>query len=394
MRCAVATSHEKDALAAAGEVSARLRAELGDGVVDLCLVFATMHHRDSLGAIAARVRAGLAPQQLLGCNAEELLASDQRASSDGREVALTVFAARLPETVLEAYHVTFRSDGATARLVGLPVEAIHGRRDAGILVLGEPFSFPMDALLSIANERAPGIPLIGGMASGGWSAGQNRLVLNEHEFAEGALLLIVSGRTELRALVAQGCRPVGRHFVITRGADNVIQELGGRSAVTCLREVLDAASEHDRALFRAALHIGRVIDEYKSTFQPGDFLVRSVIRIDSRDGSIAINDVIRRGQTVQFHVRDPASASEDLHLLLQAEASRAPPTPGAAVLFSCNGRGARMFDDPDHDLLAIRSHFPGVPVVGVRAAGEIGPVGGQNFLHGFTASIALFSTRA
>ncbi len=61
-----------------------------------------------------------------------------------------------------------------------------------------------------------------------------------------------------------------------------------------------------------------------------------------------------------------------------------------ALLFSCNGRGTRLFEEPDHDVGVLRDRFGPIPVAGFFAMGEIGPVGGQNFVHGYTASVVLF----
>ncbi len=141
---------------------------------------------------------------------------------------------------------------------------------------------------------------------------------------------------------------------------------------------------------KGGLHIGRVINEYQEAFGRGDFLVRNVIGADE-SGSIAITDQIRIGVTVQFHVRDAETADEDLRSLL-AELEGDTHYEGA-LLFTCNGRGTRLFSKPDHDVQALRDALGPLPVAGFFAMGELGPVGGQNFVHGFTASIALFETK-
>jgi small ligand-binding sensory domain FIST len=145
-------------------------------------------------------------------------------------------------------------------------------------------------------------------------------------------------------------------------------------------------------LFRGGLHLGRVTNEYRGEFQRGDFLVRNVLGLDRDSGALVINDRVRVGQTVQFHVRDAATADEDLHALLQLDLSAHEHRPEAALLFSCNGRGTRMFDTPDHDAQAVRAEAGDIPLAGFFAQGELGPVGGQNFIHGFTASLALFES--
>ncbi|MFM7251404.1 MAG: FIST C-terminal domain-containing protein, partial [Planctomycetaceae bacterium] len=144
--------------------------------------------------------------------------------------------------------------------------------------------------------------------------------------------------------------------------------------------------EVDRQLVRSSLHIGRVASEYQERFRRGDFLVRNVVGADPDTGVIAVGDLVRTGQTVQFHVRDAGTAHEDLLHLLAAAAS---PAPAGALAFTCNGRGTRLFPEPHHDARAIQDCLGALPVTGFFAQGEIGPIGKRNFLHGFTASIAL-----
>jgi small ligand-binding sensory domain FIST len=157
-----------------------------------------------------------------------------------------------------------------------------------------------------------------------------------------------------------------------------------------LRELFDELPEDDQELVQSGLHIGRVINEYQESFRRGDFLVRNVMGADD-SGGIAITDLVRVGQTVQFHVRDAETADEDLKSMIDSERiDRPDSTVAGALLFSCNGRGSRLFDGPDHDVGVLLEKFGPIPVAGFFAMGEIGPVGGQNFVHGYTASVVLF----
>ncbi|MGH2901299.1 MAG: FIST C-terminal domain-containing protein, partial [Solirubrobacteraceae bacterium] len=63
-----------------------------------------------------------------------------------------------------------------------------------------------------------------------------------------------------------------------------------------------------------------------------------------------------------------------------------------ALMFTCNGRGRGMFGVADHDAAALAGALGDIPTAGFFAAGEIGPVGGENFLHGFTATVAVFAS--
>ena len=194
----------------------------------------------------------------------------------------------------------------------------------------------------------------------------------------------------MRTVVSQGCRPIGHTMIVTRAERNIIRELGRRPALEVLREVFDALDPDDQERVQQGLHIGRVINEYQETFHRGDFLVRNVLGADDA-GGIAVTDVIRVGQTVQFHVRDADSADEDLRTLLENERlSRPSAKIAGALLFSCNGRGTRLFPGPTTTSAVIHRQLGPVPVAGFFAMGELGPVGGQNFVHGFTASVVLF----
>ena len=170
----------------------------------------------------------------------------------------------------------------------------------------------------------------------------------------------------------------------------MIGQLAGKPAMERLGEAIAALPENERSLASSGVLIGVVIDENRPEYERGDFLVRPIIGADRDSGAIAIGEQVRVGQTVRLHVRDAASADEDLRAALRAQV-RALGSGGAAgaLLFTCNGRGSHMFEVPDHDAAALEDSL-GVPTAGFFCAGEIGPVGGRNFLHGFTATMAVF----
>jgi small ligand-binding sensory domain FIST len=176
-------------------------------------------------------------------------------------------------------------------------------------------------------------------------------------------------------------------LLITKAHENVIEQLGGRAAIAVIREMIQSLAPAEQELLTHGLLIGRAISEYREQFVRGDFLVRGLVGGDEKSGAIAVADYVRVGQTVQFHVRDAATADEDLAMLLEAQKAQ---PPAGALLFSCNGRGTRLFDKPGHDVSAALKAMPLTPVAGFFAAGELGPVGGRNFIHGHTASFALF----
>ena len=177
-------------------------------------------------------------------------------------------------------------------------------------------SFPADLLLRQLNQHRPGVPVVGGMASGAMHAGQNRLLLGSREITRGAVAVLVHGAIRLITVVSQGCRPIGRPLVVTKAQGNAILQLGGQPAFEQLQAIYGELSPDEQQLARRGLHVGQVINEYQEQFGRGDFLVRNVQGADPATGAIAIGDVVRVGQTVQFHVRDAATADEDLNALL------------------------------------------------------------------------------
>jgi small ligand-binding sensory domain FIST len=213
--------------------------------------------------------------------------------------------------------------------------------------------------------------------------------LDSRVVVDGAVGALLGPGARIETIVSQGCRPIGSPYVVTEGEGQFIRELAGKPALSRLDEVAATLGPDDITLInRSGLHLGRVIDEHKATFDRGDFLVRNVLGGDREHGAIAVNDVLEVGTTVQFHVRDAESAHLDLEQLLTDRA--AAPTPDGALLFTCNGRGRHLFRRPDHDAGLMADLLGPVPTSGMFSAGELGPVGGRNFLHGFTASIALF----
>jgi small ligand-binding sensory domain FIST len=273
---------------------------------------------------------------------------------------------------------------------GFPELSDEFRRDAqAVFFMGDPFSCAPEPLINQLADELPGAPLIGGMASGGAAPEQNRVFWNRTVLNRGGVGVIVRGGPPIRTVVSQGCRRIGTTFVVTKAQQNVVLELGGRPALERLQELFQSLPQEERALMQRGLHVGIVMNEYKETFQSGDFLISNVIGADQDSGAIGIGNLIRTGQTVQFHVRDAETADEELLQMLQ-RATSDHPRYDAALLFSCNGRGTRLFSKPNHDAQAIQTVCGPLPLAGFFAQGELGPVGDKNYIHGFTASIALF----
>ncbi len=383
MKCVSALSTAKDTEDALREVLEAATGATAEGSpADLVLVFASMHHADGLGRIAAEVRRRGLGRHVLGCTGESIVGEDREVEG---AAALSLWSIGLPGARLEPLRLAF-GDGQFA---GWP-EWATGPNPPPLILLGDPYSFPTDPFLKRLHEESPGTRVVGGMASGSHSPGGNRLVLDDRVFEDGAVAVRVDGPLTIRTVVSQGCRPIGRPMIVTKAEGNLIQEVGRRPTLEVLRELFEILPPNDQRRVQEGLHVGRVINEYQDSFGRGDFLVRNVIGADE-GGAIAITDSVRVGQTVQFHVRDADSADEDLRALLESELRGRPDAGvGGALLFSCNGRGSRLFPGPNHDVATIREILGPIPVAGFFAMGEIGPVGGQNFVHGYTASIVLF----
>lgn len=385
-----AVSDHFDTRTAATEVAERLASSL-DGPCDLLLLFGSFHHRSAFTAAGEIVRAALRPEVTLGTTAESVLGDDREI--EGR-AGLSALALRLPNVRLNPFVLSRENlretmpDPASARAT-LGV----GEDTRAILLLADPFSIPAPALLGSIDRARPderAMPVIGGLASGASQPGMNVLLMNDASLAAGAIGVSVGGDLRVDPLVSQGSRPIGKPHVVTKAKANAIVELGGRKALDVLRETGQRLSEQERTMLTRGLLVGVVINEYKDRFGRGDFVIRDVLGFHQQVGAIAVGDEMRVGQTIQFHVRDQATASEDLQLLLDKEQLREPPF--ACLLFTCNGRGSRLFNEPNHDIDLVRSRLGDPPVAGFFASGEIGPIGRRSFLHGQTASVALFRT--
>ncbi|MFO1538544.1 MAG: FIST N-terminal domain-containing protein [Actinomycetota bacterium] len=365
---------------AVGEVAGQVLDALGGDDPDLLVCFVSPHLVGALDDALHALHALLGPRVLLGATASGVLAGTQEVE-DGLGVA--VFAATLPGADLVPMALRTEDTPAGPSVVGWPERPDEGL-DADVLLLAaDPFTFPTESFLRRLDRDRPGLPVLGGLASASSRPGGNRLVVDGRIESAGAAAVLVGG-AGVRTVVSQGCRPVGEPLVVTRGERNFVAELAGRPALERLRELAERADDAERALLQRGLQLGFVVDEHRAEFGRGDFLVRSVIGADRETGAIAVGEPVEVGRPVQFHVRDAAAADDDLRALLAAE------TAGAALCFTCNGRGKALFGVPDHDAGVVAETLGPVPVAGMFCAGEIGPVGRRNALHAFTASLALF----
>lgn len=354
------------------------------GPIDLVMAFAAGFAPEEFDQYMRQIQSLTGAKTVLGCTCETAIGGEFELEN---ETALSMWAASLPGSEIVPLHLEFMRSGQESAIVGWPESfAETWPTDSHMIVLGEPFGFPIDVLLERFNEDRPGCKVMGGMASGAQSPGVSRLLLNDETFHEGVVAIRIGG-VSLRTLVSQGCRPIGQPMVITKSERNIIEQLGGKPALDVIYELFQSLPTNEQTLFQDGLHIGRVINEYQESFQFGDFLIRNVVGIDKPSRSISIGDFVRTGQTVQFHIRDSRSASVELEQMLNQSLKDQPCR--SALLFTCNGRGLNLFPDANHDAQLVQSTGK-IPLAGFFAAGEIGPVGNKNFLHGFTASVVLF----
>lgn len=397
MRFASSLSTHPVTAHATGEVIGQVIEQVGRHP-DLAVLFVTRPHAGALEDAADTVARLLEPTVLIGCAAESVVGNQREIE---QAPAVSLWAGMTGPIVPVRLWTEFEGsddpldpgdpengEGARRRaLVGGWPEELPFEPQA-LLLVADPYSFPVDLLLHGLHEDHPGLPVLGGMASAALGPGGNRLVLDHQVFTDGAVGALIGPGVTMTSVVSQGCRPIGRPLAVTRAERNIIYELAGQPALHRLLEMAkDQMSERDVQLINQGLHLGVVIDEHKIDFTRGDFLIRNVIGADRANGAIAVGDAIEVGTTVQFHVRDAEAADEDLREMLADRHA------DGVLLFTCNGRGLRLFDKPDHDAGVIGDLLGDPPVAGFFAAGEVGPVGGRNFVHGFTASVALFEER-
>jgi small ligand-binding sensory domain FIST len=385
LQFATALSRKTDTEAATRDLADAIRMQIGTIPIDLAFVFFSTHHATKIAMISAMLQKELRAKVYLGCSGEGVIAGPEEIETSA---ALTVWVACLPEVTVTPLQISVSQLQDQIRMPGWPEPGVE---DSIFLLLADPFSTPMQEILSLMTDRYPNGIVGGGLAGGGQDSGENRLLLNDQVFDEGVVGVQLTGPIAVRTVTSQGCRPIGERFVVTRAEQNIIFELGGVSALKRLQDVFESLGGAHRRDAHHALHLGIVIDEHGSHFERGDFLVRNLIGADQQAGAVAIGDVVQEGQTVQFHLRDAKSASDDLHILLAADRRTHRNPPLGALLFSCCGRGEGLFGRPHHDSGVVQDRLGPIPTAGFFAQGEIGPVGGRNFLHGYTASVVIFS---
>lgn len=358
---------------------------------DLGLLFSSTRDSAKIKDIASRLKAKLAIRNLMGCTSAGIVGSHNEIE---HRMATTLILAKLPEVKIVPFVM------AQAQLEGLSTQEdwhnffeVHPGERPIFIILPDPFMFDIHAFVNGLNQAYPNCPVVGGLASAAESAGENTLILNQEEWNEGVVGVVLTGNVRVETVVSQGCRPIDETFIVTKAEGNLIYSLAGKPFIEVLQYVLQRLPTADQTLVQEAVFVGIAMNEYTHQFKRGDFLIRGLMGIDQETGAGVIADYIQPGQTVQFHLRDAATAREDLNELLMSHHAVATQKPKGALVFCCNGRGESLFREKDHDIKVIQKYLGPLPAAGFFCAGEIGPVGKSNFLHGFTNSIALFYPR-
>lgn len=383
---AIGVSNNANVDKAASEAIAKVAQQL-DSSVDLMAVFCSGYESDHLERLAEHTNV-LSSSHLLGSNCAGVIGGSKEFYND--EPNMVVWTAKLPDTQLTSFHLQYEQSIDGGAFTGWPEDTTCLDGDCVLLTVGDPYSFPMDMLLHRLNEDRPGVKVIGGMASGSARPGDLSLFHGDQPKNFGATFVAFQGENLPVPLVSQGCRPVGSPMIITACERNEIQSLGGKPATQQLFDLFDSLPTREQKQLNSGLHMGLALTEYKDTFGYGDFLIRNVIGYDKNSGAINIGAFARVGQTVQFHVRDHETATLDLKEASSVFVDSASAAAQSALLFSCNGRGPHLFSEPHHDASLLSESLGIETLAGFFAAGEIGPVGGQNHVHGFTASAAIF----
>ena len=366
-----------------------LRSQLSAPQVSLGLVFMSprffTHAKQVLEILRVHARIPL----LAGCSSQGLIVGAQELEE---KAGLTLALYALPGAELKAFHFVQEQVEEANGPGYWPMETgVERGQTNGWLAFIDPFHLDSESWLRSWNEAYAPSPVLGGLASGDFQERSTQVYLNGDVFEEGGVAISVGGDVKLAGMISQGCTPIGETWTLTKVEQNIIHEIGNRPAYQVLAETFNKLSAEDQKSASGNLFVGLVVNEYLDEFHRGDFLIRNLIGADARSGSIAVAALPRQGQTVQFQRRSPEAANEDMaELLARTRKQLGGATVYGGCLCSCNGRGRHLFGRPNHDAEMVQQRLGPLGLAGFFCNGEIGPVGEKNFLHGYTASLALF----
>jgi small ligand-binding sensory domain FIST len=373
---------------ALAEAMSRMPVLPGRERVDLIFLFASAEYADEFPELISSARAVAPARTLIGCSSQGVIATAREVEG---EPALSLLSLSLPRAALHAVRLTQHHRDRCPRPEDWHRATGVGPRDASAWFLfADPFTVEAEALMTGLSDAYPGAPIVGGLASGDFRLRRTHVWLDDDVWDDGAVALALGGEYEIRTIVSQGCTPIGEPWTITGARGQVVETIAGRPAYQVLVETIHALPPAMQQRIRGNLFVGLAMDEHRDPLRRGDFLIRTLQGGDSESGTLMVGAMPRMGQTIQFQVRDRRAADQDLRELLQsAKSDLGGREPIGALLCSCNGRGVGLFGLTDHDARAVTDHLGPTPLAGFFCNGEFGPVGSRNFLHGYTASIAL-----
>lgn len=373
--------------------AANLRNQLETPQVSLGMVFMTPHFFPYAAQVLETLRLHARIPLLVGCSSESLVCGRHEIEE---KPGLVLGLYYLPGAKLTAKRFTQEQVDSCADRSYWQEEMGVMREDTnGWLVFADPFNLDAENWLKQWNAAYAPLPIVGGLASGIYQERNTQIYLNGDVFEEGGVALSVAGDVEITSVISQGCTPIGETWTITRTDGNLIFEIGNRPAYAILTETFEKLPDNEKVRLRGNLFVGLVVNEYLEEFHRGDFLIRNLVGGDPNKGVLVVGAYPRAGQTIQFQRRDAAAATEDMHALLErAKKNLQGRTIFGGSLHCCNGRGTGLFGEPNHDADMIQRELGTTALTGFFCNGEIGPIGDKNFLHGYTASLALFVSRA
>ncbi|MBX9667198.1 MAG: FIST C-terminal domain-containing protein [Candidatus Obscuribacterales bacterium] len=367
--------------------------QLGDGPIDLIVGFVSPHFKDLFEDVPGHVRNSFPSATFLGCSAGGLIGGGKEVE---HKMCVSLTAARMPDVNVSGFHVSTSTlpspDDPPEKWESLT--GVRKSDEPAFILIPDPFSVHSDDVIQGLDFAFPSAVKIGGLASGTHEPGTNALFLNDQVYREGIVAMSLTGNVIVDTVVAQGCKPIGHPMRITRSNKHLLFELDGQPAVIALKEIMDGLNGIDRSLAKEAMFLGLVMEEKNDEHHAGDFLIRNILGIEQTTGALVVGEILEDTRTVQFHVRDAATSADDLRFLLKRyrdeKLDGATKSVKGALLFSCLGRGAHLYGRPNHDSECFRDYLGQVPLGGFFCNGEIGPVGDNTYLHGYTSSFGIF----
>lgn len=398
MKWSSTVSLEKNPENSVRECIQTIRSELEGIQTDFVSLFVSPHFQKDYRRIQEMVLDRLEPKVLLGCSANGIIGG-------GKEVenrpAISLSCAQMPGVQMHSFRVM---DDEIPDLDSSPKNwekllGVDRTNQPQFVLIADPFSIRIENFISGLDYAYPNSVKVGGLASGAQSPGGNALYIDGELQSSGLVGVGLWGNIRLDSLLAQGCRPIGPQLQVTACEENLLSGLDGQPPLVVLESIFDSLNPRDQELVQHSLFLGIAGDGAKENLGPGDFLIRNIMAADPKKGTLAIGNLLRVGQTVQFHLRDAQTSHDDLEEVLSNYSSRSSalirkdPSSVGVLLFSCLGRGSYLYKVPNHDTDLFQKFVGQYPVSGFFCNGEVGPVGSTTYVHGYTSCFALFSAK-